>query len=559
VIFVVIIGKRNIVGESGGNSMCGIVMVWNREGRFPLSVIDKLMLGAERRGVDGTGVAVVNGREVEVRKWTECYSKVRAEVLLWLEERWRAGSLLLGFCRARPETEFSSDEDVLQPLYKGGLVLVHNGSISERFVEEVEDVGRLFRVDSEAILNGYIKYGMDELMERVEGGLAFILVDTRLGRMYYGVNFRPLSRAYVKGYGFVLHSDMGSVWGAVEELTGFSRTGVCVWEDYYVDEVGGWEWWELDLDSGVQRKHEFVGRVVHPCIEEVGALGKEKVLVSASGGIDSGLSGWLLKKLGYEVELVHFDYGQKGEEAERLAVKKQAELGGMGYRVIDLRHVLGEDRSELVDRGIDVSTGKCGMLKTTTAWVSGRNLVFWAVLASLAEQELWKGYSKVYIVAGWSNMTEAGIYPDNSEKFVRAMKEVLRYGLLLWDRVEYVNLFENLTKAEEWWLGYRLGFPFEWTCSCDEPKVEDGRIVLCEECGSTMLSRWAARIAGVPDPRLFYRKGVEYELEEDRVIGRQGIDVGSIIRKIKFVKEEDRKKLEELLYEDIVRVNKFAW
>jgi len=533
--------------------MCGIMMVWNREGKIPLSVVDKLMLGAEKRGVDGTGVAVVNGGAVEVRKWVESYSHIRAEVLLWVEERWKVGSVLLGFCRARPETEFHSAEDVLQPLHKEGLVLVHSGSVSERFVEEVEDVGRLYKVDSEAILNGYIKYGMKELMERIEAGMAFILVDVNWGRVYYGVNFRPLARAYVKGYGFILHSDIESVWDAVKELAGHGRTGVCVWEDYYVDEVGGWEWWELDLDSGMQRRHEFVGKVVHPYAEVVGRLGKEKVLVSASGGIDSGLSGWLLKKLGYEVELVHFDYGQKGEEAERLAVQKQAELGGMKCRVIDLRHIFMEDKSELVDRSVEVSTGRSGRLKTTTAWVSGRNLVFWSVLASLAEQELWKGYSKVYIVAGWSNMTEAGIYPDNSEKFVKAMKEVLKYGLLLWDRVEYVNLFENLTKAEEWWLGYRLGFPFEWTCSCDEPIVKDGKIELCLECGSTMLSRWAARIAGVSDPRLFYSKGVEYELEEDRVFVTQWIEPEGVLKKIRFIREEDRRKLEAMLHENIVR------
>ena len=535
--------------------MCGIVMVWNREGKVPLSVVDRLMLGAEKRGVDGTGVAVVNGGVVEVRKWVESYSHVRAEVLLWLESRWNVGSVLLGFCRARPETEFSSGEDVLQPLYKEGLLLVHNGSVSERFVKEVEDVGRMYRVDSESILNGYIKYGMTELMERIEAGMAFILVDTKWRRVYYGLNFRPLARVYVKGYGFILHSDVETVWQAVQELTGQSRTGVCVWEDYYVDEVGGWEWWELDLDSGMQRKHDFVGKVVHPCRGEVGKLRKEKVLVSASGGIDSGLSGWLLRKLGYDVELIHFDYGQKGEEAERLAVMKQAELGGMGCRVIDLRSLFVGDKSELVDSGIEVSTGMKGNLKTTTAWVSGRNLVFWAVLASLAEQELWKGYERVYIVAGWSNMTEAGIYPDNSEKFVRAMEEVLRYGLLLWDRVKYVNLFENLTKAEEWLLGYRLGFPFEWTCSCDEPQVVDGRIMLCEECGSTMLSKWAAKIAGVPDPRLFYRKGGASELEECRVEGVQSVNINDVLRKVKFVKgEEDRKKLEALVYEGGVRV-----
>jgi queuosine biosynthesis protein QueC len=527
-------------------------MVWNRESKIPLSVVDKLMLGAEKRGVDGTGVAVINRRGVEVRKWVEAYSKVREKVLVWLEEKWKVGSLFLGFCRARPETEFHSAEDVLQPLCKEGLVLVHNGAVSENFVREVEDVGRLYKVDSEAVLNGYIKYGMRQLMERIEAGMSFVLVDVNWGRVYYGVNFRPLVRAYVKGYGLILHSDVESVWEAVKDLTGHERTGVCVWEDYYVDEVGGWEWWELDLDSGMQRRHEFVGKVVHPCVQKVGKLGKEKVLVSASGGIDSGLSGWLLKRLGYEVKLVHFDYGQKGEEAERLAVWKQAGLGCMGCEIVDLRHIFRGDRSELVDKGLEVSTGKSGRLKTTTAWVSGRNLVFWSVLASLAEQELWNGYSRVYIVAGWSNMTEAGIYPDNSEKFVGAMQETLKYGLLLWSRVKYVNLFENLTKAEEWWLGYRLGFPFEWTCSCDEPRVENGKIVLCAECGSTMLSSWAARVAGVPDPRFFYSRGVQYELEESRVLGSQSIEVDEIVKKIKFIREDDRKKLEGLLYENSV-------
>ncbi|MCI4407654.1 MAG: hypothetical protein JHC26_01090 [Thermofilum sp.] len=58
--------------------MCGIVMVWNRESKVPLSVVDELMLGAEKRGVDGTGVAVINGVAVEVKKWVESYSHVRA-------------------------------------------------------------------------------------------------------------------------------------------------------------------------------------------------------------------------------------------------------------------------------------------------------------------------------------------------------------------------------------------------------------------------------------------------------------------------------------------------
>jgi len=97
------------------------------------------------------------------------------------------------------------------------------------------------------------------------------------------------------------------------------------------------------------------------------------------------------------------------------------------------------------------------------------------------------------------------------------------------------NILANIMKYEEWILGEFLNFPFEYTCSCDNPRIiwnpetgEDIRNVssyrelmnlihdldsldmhiqgleLCIECGSTRNSRWAAQYANVKDPRKFY-------------------------------------------------------
>ena len=68
---------------------------------------------------------------------------------------------------------------------------------------------------------------------------------------------------------------------------------------------------------------------------------------------------------------------------------------------------------------------------------------------------------------------------------------------------------QNLTKTEEWFLGSSLGFPFEYTVSCDNPRMKkwNSTIIpeLCVECGSTRLSILASDRAGVEDPRVFNR------------------------------------------------------
>jgi 7-cyano-7-deazaguanine synthase in queuosine biosynthesis len=207
--------------------------------------------------------------------------------------------------------------------------------------------------------------------------------------------------------------------------------------------------------------------------------------------------------------LLHFNYGQKGCDAEGYGLERlynKMLLKGMNVmsRHFDLSSLYKNEPSELVDPDIEVTTGTQN-IKSTTAWVSARNLMFSSYAITLAEQFILRNqYKEVKISAGYFNLSESGIYPDNSEYFGLALNEVVKYGTLCANKIEFMPLYANVMKSEEWILGQSLDFPFETTVSCDQPKIEDGEIYLCDNCGSTKLSQWAAMMVGIKDPRKFY-------------------------------------------------------
>jgi queuosine biosynthesis protein QueC len=299
----------------------------------------------------------------------------------------------------------------------------------------------------------------------------------------------------------------------------------------------------------MERVSTFKPHFYHPVwLSSKPPLRKEVVLVCSSGGIDSGLSAVILQELGYNVKLIHFDYGQKGEIVERFAVEKLAEKYKMDYEVFDLSALFKTDSSMLIRDDIKITTGEDDFIKSTAAWVSNRNGVFLSYLVTRAEQ-LILGHiaGKVYIVSGMSNLSEEGFYPDNSEYFIRSFFESVRYSTITSNRIEYVPLLQNIMKAEEWILGDRLRFPFELTASCDSPRIKGNVIELCNQCGSTQLSKWAAEMAGVVDPRKFYDRD-ESKVMEKKFSGKtKKTNVVDVINRIKFIREEDANKLLGLL------------
>jgi len=447
----------------------------------------------------------------------------------------------------------------------------------------------------------------------------------------------------------------------------------------------------------------------------------QKYYIVASGGIDSGVTGLVLKTAGYPVEFVHFIYGQRSWLAELYSIYKLSKTLDIPLKIFDITDLYkamnAQHTSFLMDPNAPIYSGLKQLKKSVAAWVPGRNMLFATITASYAESEMLQNpdIEKAYIASGWAQLSEcivldedqqvlidcdingteskfigdikpgdllfidgcespdatvtlvkkavervldkyqylrieinygshkryttlkvgpqhkfvksldngipvyvearylkpgdtfvdpydsdvtykvvenltinkttpaidlycepvhgfylngvytcnSGSYPDNSERFNAALEKLFKLGLVKGHDIHMTNVLANLMKYEEWILGKALGFPFEYTCSCDNPRIvwnpEVGddiksvssykelktlihdldsldslidHIELCVECGSTRNSRWAAYNAGIEDPRRFY----ESKMHPD------GFDPYEITFKPKFKSFEEAKK-----------------
>ena len=489
--------------------MCGIVAYWAKEAVLTRREYNVLFEGAALRGNDGVGVAIIYPDGINsITKNIGPYEQVREEILDVVCERMKVGCLLLASFRATPETEPVTNYDMIQPISRDKLFLVHNGGVTDSVKNDVS-FEYLTPLDSEAIIAYYLanNRNMVSCMEDLSGSFAFVMLDKEKDKLFAVTSFLPLAHSYVRGYGYFLHSDNECLGKVLYYLVQSSRDGISVWESWYHHDLEGYTIYETDLQSGFQSKRTFNPRFLHPKWDALAEPGyHSKSFVVASGGIDSGLTAYLLKLGGHDVSMIHFDYGQKSEEAEHWAISKLSNELQIPYNIIHLRDVYREllDPSMLLEKNIPITSGGDD-IKSTIAWVAGRNAIFASIAMAFAETAIFNyNYRQVYVSAGWAQLSEeTGGYPDNSYKFNKALEMLKRYGYLTGHRITFLPVLQNLTKTECWRLGTVLNFPFEYTVSCDNPEMHDGVPHLCMECGSTKLSILAADRAGAVDNRLF--------------------------------------------------------
>ena len=138
------------------------------------------------------------------------------------------------------------------------------------------------------------------------------------------------------------------------------------------------------------------------------------------------------------------------------------------------------------------------------------------------------------------NITESGVYPDNSERFVQAAIDFFKYSIT-GSRIKPLFGLCNLLKTDQYILLNKLGYLEElspWLVSCDRPIVKNGKPYNCSKngvpaCGSGLLSYWASKIAGVEDKRNFYE--IESEVEEYKLNSELKVkefDLDQILNKI---------------------------
>jgi 7-cyano-7-deazaguanine synthase len=484
--------------------MCGISGYWAKESALSSTEWAILLQGVSERGQDGIGIVIYFKGHYVCKKVVGTYEDHKEELLDFLREA-SLGSVTLLSSRATPETERVTSKDMIQPVMNNGLYLVHNGGVTDSLKKELTFDFQT-NIDSEVILAAYRKFSnnMKECMEWLVGSFAFILIDDQKKKLYTVTSFNPLAHMYVRGYGYFLHSDNDCLGRVLNHLTNQSQDGVNVWESWYHHYIDGYTIIETDLESGFQFKKKYKPRFLHPYWK--GSDGPPKALVVSSGGIDSGLTAFILSKIGYEVELIHFLYGQKAMQAEEWAVRQLSKYLGCASRFIDLQPFYKSlpEKGMLTSPDIAIDSGG-DLIKSTIAWSSGRNAVFASMTMTLAESMITSNKtSQVFISAGWYQLSEeTGGYPDNSFQFNEALESLKNYGYIAGSGIKFLPVMQRLTKTEEWVLGSSFDFPFELTVSCDDPSMVDGVPHLCTECGSTKLSILASDRAGVNDLRRF--------------------------------------------------------
>lgn len=526
--------------------MCGIVGYWATGSNPSPLALESLLEHGEKRGTDAFGFSICDKQLKIVKEQKYIGTVNRKEIVPIMIRNMEVGSLLLANYRAAPETEPESrDSETIQPISNSNVCLVHNGSVSRKIYKELSyDFTHISKLDSEAIIWAYYKFGrnMKSAMEFLSGGFAFLMLD-RLNRKLFAVcTHNPLYCGYVRGYGLFLSSFSEAIYKAISFTKGqdITRQNTMIWEDYYCREFPENTITEFDLDSMAINETKFTPRYTHPNYDpyisnKIKTEPRRKVIVSASGGLDSSTTLAILKTANYDVTAVHFKYGHRGEKAEELAIENVCRILNIPLVKFDIKEQMKilDNSSMLVNDNVKITTGTEEGLKTTIAWTCFRNGFFATYMGALSENYIINdGFDEVYITGGFLNLTESGAYPDNSERFIKSFIKFCKFSSIVGEKIKPMFCCSNLLKTELYIILDKLGFLKiigNWLVSCDRPKVvlakgQDDKVMLvpanCSKdgmpaCGSGALSAWAASRASLKDPRRYYNvKDEDYKLFE---------------------------------------------
>ncbi len=275
--------------------MCGITAFFARESRIDYKYLDMLFKGTERRGQDGFGFILIKrstgDKPVIIKpfKSEKMYSQCSDEVKSLLKDKIDIGDLIIAISRAAPETECSTDIDdlvrTMQPIVnvKEGLVLVHNGAITNQINQELrkwasESDKYEFQsdIDSESIIASYVKHGrnMKDAMEYLSGGVAAIMYDQDKDMIMVVNDHMQIAHSYIRGLGFFLHSDNDVLGDVIYDYCNAPRNGLCLWETFYNHYLDGHAVREIDLQSGFMRKEKYTPRYITPTFDSIYGIRK---------------------------------------------------------------------------------------------------------------------------------------------------------------------------------------------------------------------------------------------------------------------------------------------
>ena len=221
---------------------------------------------------------------------------------------------------------------------------------------------------------------------------------------------------------------------------------------------------------------------------------KKKAVCLLSGGLDSCVTIFLAKDLGYDVYALSFRYGQRHAK-ELLCAKRVAHaVGAKEHIVFDLplnrfggSALFASTAKKIRDHPLN----EIGRTIPPT-YVPARNTVFLSLALAYAE-----ALDAEAILIG-ANAVDYSGYPDCRPEYIAAFQKLAALATqqgVRGKKVRIVAPLLRLSKAEIVKTGVKLHVPFETTWSCYR-----GGAKACGTCDSCLLRLKGFQEAGVKDP-----------------------------------------------------------
>jgi len=465
--------------------MCGIVGVVG----FPKETVDEVLQNLSLRGRDGIGYYTQKGKG----NYRAFKSLVNPKDLNSSHYKDGFRSMLVGNARAVPTTEFQSGAGLStenqQPFSNKRYVVVHNGLLAnDKELIKQFDLKTSSPVDTAILPELFSKLGVEEGLRNLEGSFSIVVYDREENALYAGKNFTPM--VYVKNADGILITSIKEM--LPEELQ---------------DQAKELPPYSIMRYSLLDRTFTIDEGALYPKVEK-----KKKVLVICSSGIDSVVTAWVYRYLGYEVHLIHFLYGQAAQEAEYHCVQKLARELGTELVVYDAKAVFGgfAGVSELLKNKEAPKDSQMLDAESTFSYVPNRNAIFAMIAAGVAEM-----IGCDTVAFGGQQMDS--VYPDNNNTFVEAVDGLLKYSLNWNTDIKFAAPLINLIKHEVVEVGIKVGVPFEYVCSCYYPEVKNDKAYHCGQCGCCQFRYNAFKMLGYEDNVEFKYKAPSGEPIGDRI------------------------------------------
>ena len=434
------------------------------------SLIRHIMGASRARGRDGVGWALQC--QFTDNAWLNSYKNTVREGPVEHPKFTPTGQTvvnanIIGNFRAEPTTEYVKNKrnNDQQPYCLDEWVVAHNGVIANDKTLRTNKVDT--EIDSAAIVEALMV--QPQLTDTVHGAYSTFRGAVKMLHGSYAI----LARTVYYSDTIFAAVNYRPLWYVVTEVGVFFASTA----EYFPSELTPRALEPYSTACFSYATGELVV-TIDPLLE---APNQPRALVIASGGLDSTVAAAQVIKEGYDVELLHFEYGCRAEDKEVLAVTRIADALNLTLNRFPL-NIYDKSDSALFDKDSPIAGGEEGA-EFAHEWVPARNLVMLSIATAYAE-----AHEFDYIVLG-NNLEEAGAYPDNEPEFVRRFNEVLPFAVGANKRVRVLMPVGDLMKHEIVALGLVNNAPMELTWSCYKNKE-----LHCGKCGPCFMRRTAFEI-----------------------------------------------------------------